>query len=130
MEKLRKELREAKSSGISSWIDEVSRKIERFESLKELKEEFKNCNKETIFEISVTDNRERTSDYIVFEISIQDNKLVAQHVGLTKEEEESDKIAFKSVELDECFTLDEHLQELHQECTEAIINSELFELND
>lgn len=95
--------------------------------MQELKEEFKNMKKLPLFEIEVI-NKEQETDYLVFDISIEDDTLKATHAALTKEDEDSPKIAFKSVDLDDCFSLDEHLQDLYSECTEAICNSDFFTL--
>ena len=83
-----------------------------------------------VFEIEVLDNRTNDIDYILFDISIdqKNNTLRAQHVGLTHKEEQSKFIAFKSIELDDCFSLDENLQELLEECTTAIMDSDFYQL--
>ena len=59
----------------------------------------------------------------------EDNQsFEASHIALNKEQSESDKIPFVSIEIDDCFSLDEHLQELDDKCTEAICNSEYYTL--
>ena len=84
-----------------------------------------------IFEIQVTD-QSKEEDYITFDISVdvEREKFVAQHIGLTKEEEASELIACKEIDFDDCFSLDEHLQELHTKCTEAIITSDFYQLKE
>lgn len=96
--------------------------------MENLKQEFEEITLLRIFEIEVIDRRTNEADYIIFDISINGDNLQAQHVGLNKEEEQSDKIAFKSIELDDCFSLDENLFDLLEECNEAINNSEFYEL--
>jgi hypothetical protein len=92
--------------------------------------ELRESNLIPMFEIPVLNLREAEEDYIIFDIFAQDGKLIAQHEPLNNEEEKSDKIASKVVELDGCFSLDEHLQSLHEECTQAITDSDWFELSD
>lgn len=97
-------------------------------TIKDLKTEFQNTDKIPMFEIPVIDNRTNEEDYIIFDISIHKDTLRAEHVGLTEEEENSDFVAFKDVDLDDCFSLDYHLQELYSICTEAICNSDFYSL--
>jgi len=83
-----------------------------------------------IFEVSVIDKRTGETDYIIFDISINDDKLQAQHVALNEEEQASNKIAFKSVDIDGDYCLDSHLESLHEECINAVISSDFYELNE
>ena len=103
---------------------------EFFEELEEetIQTEFENCEKMKIFEIEVTDNRTNKDEFIIFDISIENNKFIATHEATTHEEQESNKIAFVEVKIDPLFSLDEHLQELHEECIYKIINSDFFTL--
>lgn len=96
--------------------------------MKTIIEEFKNMNKLPMFEIAVTDLRTKTDEYIIFDISIQDNKFIAHHIALNQEQEDSNKIAFCSVDIDTYFSLDENLQELYDECIQSIIDSTFYEL--
>lgn len=99
--------------------------------MENLIEEFKLIDKQKLFEIEVFNILENENEFLTFNISINiDNTLIAQHVAMNKEEENSDKIAFKSVDLDDCFSLDELLQELYNTCLETIIDSEFYELID
>jgi len=100
--------------------------------MENLIEEFKLIEKMKLFEIEVFNKSEEENEFITFDISIdeENNTLVAQHVAMSEEEENSDKIAFKSVDLDDCFSIDEHLQELHSTCIEGIMNSEFYDLID
>lgn len=79
-----------------------------------------------VFEIEVARNGEQ--DWILFDISIWKNTLRAEHEPLTKAEEDSDKIAFKSVDIDPDFSLDWHLQQLMEECQTALMESEFVEV--
>jgi hypothetical protein len=85
-----------------------------------------------LFEIEVIDNRTGDKDHIIFEIflPITGNTIKAQHVALTREQEESNKIAFVSIEIYEDHTTDTHLQELFEECTNAILQSDFYTLAD
>ena len=97
-------------------------------TIKELKQEFSEITLMRLFEIEVTDKRTKETDYIIFDITIEDDKLLAHHVSLTIEEENSKFIAYKEVDLDDCFSLDENLQYLYEECTTAILDSDFYNL--
>ena len=101
-----------------------------YSSHKTIREQFESMNTLPIFEIAVTDLRTQTDEYIIFDISIQDNKFIAQHVALNQEQEDSNKIAFCSVDIDTYFSLDENLQELYSECIQSIIDSTFYELRE
>ena len=102
----------------------------------QFEQELTDSGKMPIFEIPVrlkrlsisppTLNNEK--EYILCEIGVNGNKLEATREGLTRQEIESDKIAFDSVDIDLDFSLDHHLQELYDEVINSICNSELFEL--
>lgn len=83
-----------------------------------------------MFEIPVIDKRTGEKDYVIFDISVNENEIIAQHVALNSEEESSPKIAYKAVDVDEDFSLDHHLQEIHDECINALISSEFYELHE
>lgn len=99
-------------------------------TIKNLVEEFNNITKMKVFEIEVFDNRTNEKDHILFEISIDEECkiLMAEHVALTIEEEKSDYVACKTIDLNDVFSLDEHLAQLHNICIEAIINGDFYEL--
>lgn len=98
--------------------------------MKTITEQFESMNKLPLFEIAVVDKRTQTDEYIIFNISIQEGKFKAHHEPLNKEEELSDKIAFCSIDIDMFFSLDENLQELYDECINAIIWSDFYELSE
>lgn len=79
-----------------------------------------------IFEIEVIRNRKK--DWIIFDISISDDKIIAHHEPLTEAEEKSEKIAFKSVDIDPGFSLQWHLEGLMEECQNALMESEFVEV--
>jgi hypothetical protein len=101
-----------------------------YSSHKTISEQFDSLNKLPMFEIEVTDKRTQDDEYIIFNISIQDNKFRAEHIALNQQQEDSDKIAFCSVNIDSFLTLDENLQELYDECIEAINSSSFYELSE
>jgi len=80
-----------------------------------------------LFEMEVVDKRTGETDHIIFDITINGDKFVAQHESLSTEQEQSDKIAFVSIDIDPDFSIDENLQELYSECNTAIIDSEFFD---
>jgi len=93
-------------------------------------EHFNAITKMKLFEIAVLDKRTNEIDHIVFDIEINGTKIEATHESLSQAQSESNKIAFVAVDIDEDCSLDSHLQDLYTECTEAIMNSEWFELAD
>lgn len=95
-----------------------------------IKEQFDNVTLMKIFEVAVIDKRTNKEDYIIFDIEIEGNNFVATHIGLTEEQEKSSKIAFLLSEIDEDFSLDENLQELYNDCLQAILDSEFYELTN
>lgn len=95
-----------------------------------IKAEFDSLKLERIFEIQVIRKSTSEIDYIIFEIEIVGDEFRAYHEPLTTEQNNSEKIAFCSVEIDPDFSLDENLTELLSECQQAIIDSEFFELGD
>lgn len=99
-------------------------------TIKELKQQFADIDKLKCFEIPVIDIRTGEDDYILCDISIIKNSIVAQYVPLNKKQERSKFIASSKIKLDTCFSIDEHLQELHTECIEAILSSEFYQLNN
>lgn len=101
-----------------------------YSSHKTIREQFESMNKLPLFEIAVVDKRTQTDEYIIFNISLEGSKFIAQHIALNQEQEDSDKIAYCSVKIDSFFTLDENLQELYDECINAIICSDFYELSE
>jgi hypothetical protein len=89
-----------------------------------------NHNITPLFEIPVKNRQTGEHDFIIFNVSIRDGQFIAVHEALTQAEEESDKIAYKAIDIDEGFSLNENIQELYAECIDAIINSDFFELTD
>jgi len=83
-----------------------------------------------IFEIEVIDKRTGLKEYIIFDITMNKRYLIASHVALTTAEEGRNFIAFKAIEIDDSFTLDENLQELYEVCIESITNSDFYKLNN
>jgi hypothetical protein len=98
--------------------------------MKNLKEQFNSIEKMKIFEIPVIDKRTGESEYIIFDIQLQKNTLIAQHESLTKKQAKSKKIAYTKTVLNNCFTIDENIQALYEECINAILESEYFGLTD
>src|SRR5574343_1048919 len=80
------------------------------------------------FEIEVIDKKTNEKDYINYDIEVKENKLIAYRIGLTEEEEKSDKIAFDSIDIDMDFSFDENFQNLYDEIINSIIDSEFFKL--
>lgn len=97
--------------------------------MEKIKEEFQEMIRSgriPIFEIEVTRNGEQ--DWVLFHIEIWENTLRAEHEALTEAEKKSNKIAFKSVDIDPDFNLQWHLEGLMEECQTALMESEFVEL--
>lgn len=101
-----------------------------YSSNKTISEQFESLTTLPLFEIEVIDKKTKEQEYIIFNISIQNNKFRAEHIALNQEQEDSEKIAFCSVNIDSFLTLDENLQELYFECMEVIIQSDFYELSE
>ena len=81
-----------------------------------------------IFEIEVTDQNGQT-DYINCEVSVRGEQLIAQRDAISKKEENSAYIAKSSIDIDsDCFSLDEHLQDLYSEISNDILFGDLYDL--
>jgi hypothetical protein len=96
--------------------------------MKTIEQQFAEVKLMKCFEFEVLDLRTKESQYIIFDIEIIENLFVATHIGLTEEQEQSDKIAFTSIEVDADFSLDANLQELYSACIDAIVTSDFYQL--
>ena len=96
--------------------------------MERIKKQFSEMDSMPIFEIEAKDNRTNEIDYVIFNIEIVGDEFRAYHVPFTTEQENSEKIAFCSIEIDPYLSLDENLQELFAECNQAIYESEFFVL--
>jgi len=98
--------------------------------MKNLKSQFNEIENLKMFEIEVLNIKTGQKDYIIFDIEIQKNSLIAQHESLTLKQSKSKKIAFVKLALDNCFSIDENLQNLFDDCQSAILESDYFTLID
>lgn len=98
--------------------------------LTEFKQEWDNITLLKCFEVPVLDNRTNEATFIVFDIQIVGRSFVAQFEALTEKQNKSKKIACIKRVIDLDFSLDNNLQELHEDCTTAIIDSDFFTLAD
>ena len=98
--------------------------------MKTLKEQWDEVTQIKVFEIPVLDRRTNEADHIIFDISIDGDTFEAQHPALNQYQAKSNKIAYISIDIDDDFNLDHHLQELYDACVMAILESEFFELTD
>ena len=81
-----------------------------------------------IFEIEVID-KAGNADYIICEVSVRGDQLIAQRDAVSKKEENSAYIANSSIDIDsDCFSLDEHLQDLSVEVYNDILFGDLYDL--
>jgi len=91
----------------------------------ELNDQLANCGKLPMFEIEVTDT-DGSQDFILCDISINGDQMTASREAVSTSELESDKIASNSVNIDDCFSLDDHLQALHDAVMCSILEGDLF----
>ena len=98
--------------------------------MKTLIQQFNEIEKFRIFEIQVKNLLTEENEFLTFEIYIDEINLYCHSEPMTEAEEKSDKIKIISVELDDTFDIDEHLQDLYSNCIEEIINSDFYELID
>jgi len=96
----------------------------------QFKNDFDAIDKMRIFEIEVINRATQEQDFIIFDIEVEGTKLIAQHVALTKKQENSKKIAFVSVRIDPDFSMDQNLEELYSACIDAILGSDFYELSE
>ena len=81
-----------------------------------------------IFEIEVID-KAGNADYIICEISVRGGQLIAQREAVSKKEENHPYIAKSAIDIDsDCFSLDEHLQDLYVEVSNDILFGDLYDL--
>jgi len=93
-----------------------------------VKEAFDNLKLRKLFEIPVIDKRTGEKDFVLFELSCDGENFKAQHTALNEEQENSSKITFVSIKVDEWVSLDGHLEYLHESCLDSIRQSEFFKL--
>ena len=98
--------------------------------MKTLIQQFNEIKKIKIFEIQVKNLLTEENEFLTFEIYIDDKNLYCHSVPMTEAEEKSEKIKIISVELDDNFNIDAHLEELYSNCIEEIINSDFYDITD
>lgn len=83
-----------------------------------------------IFEQEVRNISTGEIDYIIFDLILdQKNKrFKAEHVALSKEQDENKYVSFVSVDIDTDFSIDHHLQELYDKCVNAIGEGGYYEV--
>ena len=98
--------------------------------MKTLIQQFNEIQKFRIFEVEVKNVISEENEFLTFEIYIDDKNLYCHSEPMTEEESKSNKIKIISIELDDNFDIDAHLQDLYSNCIEEIINSDFYELID
>ena len=95
-----------------------------------LKHELESSKLEPIFEFSVINKDTGENDWITCNIFINEtsDQIIAQRDGVSKAELQSPKIATTRIDIEDCFSLDEHLQSLFEAILEDILKGGLFEL--
>ena len=95
---------------------------------KQLQQELNDSGSLPYFEIAVTQDGE--PEWVGCEVFFKGNSLVAQRDAVSTKEENSKYIASDRIVVDSCLTLDEHLQELHEEVLNSIVEGDLYTLAD
>ena len=98
--------------------------------MKTIKEQWDEVEKIKVFEFPVINKITGNDDWIIFDIDCTLKTFIATHIPLTQKETKSKLIAYCESSIDEDFSLDENLYELYDECTNAIIASDYFELKE
>lgn len=100
--------------------------------MKELINEWENCDKIKIFEIDVIDIRTNASEILDFDINIEEDnrQLIARHEPMNEKQSKSNKIAYVAVAIEEGRTLDWHLEGLYDACIQVICESEYYVLGE
>ena len=81
-----------------------------------------------LFEIEVIDE-EGERCYIICQISVRGDQLIAQRDAVSKKENSSLYISESAIDIDsDCFSLDEHLQDLSAEVYNDILFGDLYDL--
>lgn len=92
---------------------------------KNLQDQLSSCGKLPMFEIEVT-GTDGSQEFVTCNISINGGKMIAIRDAVSTSELESDKIANNSIEIDEGFSLDGHLQALHESIVCSILEGDLY----
>ena len=95
---------------------------------KQLQSELDNCGKTPLFEIEVIDVKTGKKEYIGCDIFFQGNLMVCHRDGISTTEQNSKFIATTKVAVDNCLSLDEHLETLYELVTDDIREGNLFSL--
>lgn len=91
-------------------------------------QQLNDSRKMPIFEIGVID-KEGAADYILCRISVRGDQLIAQRDAVSLKEANSMYIAESAIDIDsDCFSLDDHLQDLYSEISNDILFGDLYEL--
>ena len=100
--------------------------------MKNIIKEWEDCDKIKIFEFEVFNRVTKEKEWVMFDIELdaENCRFKAGHEALTQAEKDSKYIAYVATDIDPDFSLDENLQELHNECIDAIERSEFFKLWD
>jgi hypothetical protein len=93
----------------------------------QLVNELNNSGKIPMFEISVI-NADGDQDWVTCDIFIEGDSIVAEHDALTSIEQRSQYIPRTKITIDDCFSLDEHLQRLYSSIIASILNGDVFQL--
>lgn len=100
-----------------------------YKFVKELQHQLDSCGAIPMFEIEVVDSRGE-QDWVVCNIGFKGNSIVAWRIAVSTKEQRSKYIARTKLVCDSVFDLDHHLQALHDQVVQDIIDGDLFELSE
>ena len=95
--------------------------------IKKLQDELNNCQLTPMFEIEVQDQH-GDIDYITCNIYFKGNSIVAERDAVSLAEETSRYIPATRLLVDDCFCLDENLQDLYAAVIDDIEAGGIFEI--
>ncbi len=85
-------------------------------------------NKVAVFEIPVIDFKGDDDFVLIDELIFTDDSIIAQRIGLTEEEINSEFISKTTIAIDNDFGLDSHLEELFAALISDIVDSPFYDV--
>ena len=95
---------------------------------KALESELNSCGKMPLIEYKVHNLKTNEIEFIVAEFYFEGNYMRADIDSLTQREVDNDRFHVEKLAVDDCLSLDEHLQDLAEKVSQAIQNGDLFDL--
>ena len=96
---------------------------------KQLAEELSSCGKIPSFEIKVV-NDNGDSSWISCDIFFRGNSIRVHRDPVSRREQQSSFIASNRLTVDNCLSLDEHMQKLYCAVLDSVISGNLYTINE